>query len=184
MRIITIIGILLIVLGILFLGPMLGLFTLKLMWPSVLLLFGIGFFLIYAKAPRITGFLMAGSVLAISSIPFFICTFSDDWSRMAILWPIFILSVSVGFFLMYFLGPKKNELIVSALVLLILGIVSFLIFNYIKFIFPIVFIVAGLILIFIGLVSRKKAKSVSTAYSPTITDSSVQPDDKAKKEEN
>ena len=158
MRTTTIIGILLIVLGFLFLGPMLGLFTLRLMWPAILLLIGIGFFLAYIAAPKIYGFLMSGAVLVISSIPFFMCTFSNNWQQMAVLWPIFLFSVAVGFFLMYFLGAKKNGLLVSGLVLLSLGAISFLIFNYIKFVFPILFLFTGLVLVFIGLVAKKKEK--------------------------
>ena len=73
----TIIGIILILLGILFLGPTLGLFTLKMMWPAVLLLVGVGFFIAYLAAPTYTGFLMPASVLLVSSILFFTCTFSS-----------------------------------------------------------------------------------------------------------
>lgn len=167
MRTTTIIGVLLIILGVLFLGPTFGLFTLKLMWPAVLLLIGIGFFLAYITAPKITGFLMPGSILVVSSIPFFICTFSGDWFRMSTLWPLFIFSVSLGLFLMYFLGSKNKGLRSAALILLGVGVVSFLIFNYIRFVFPIIFIAAGLILMFIGL-SRKKEKSATP--SPNIMD--------------
>jgi hypothetical protein len=167
MRTTTIIGALLIVLGILFLGPTFGLFTLKLIWPAVLLLIGIGFALAYAAAPKLTGLLMPAAILTMSSIPFFICTFSGDWYRMGTLWPIFIFSVSVGLFLMYFLGTKHSGLRTAALILLAFGVVSFLIFNYVRFVFPILFIVAGLVLIFIGL-SRKKGSPPKDVLEDTL----------------
>ncbi len=159
MKTTTIIGVLLIVLGILFLGPTLGLFTLKLMWPAILLLLGLGFILAFVSARKLPGLLMPGAILVVSSIPFFICTFSGDWFRMASLWPIFIFSVSIGLFLMYFLGSKHKGLRSAALILLGVGVLSFLIFNYIRFIFPILFIAAGLILVFIGLASKQKKQT-------------------------
>lgn len=166
MKTTTIIGVLLIVLGILFLGPTLGLFTLKLMWPAILLLIGLGFILAFVSAPKLPGLLMPGAILVVSSIPFFICTFSGDWFRMASLWPIFIFSVSIGLFLMYFLGSKHKGLRRAALILLGIGIVSYLIFNYIRFIFPILFLAAGLILIFIGLSAQKKKPRPSSQNEP------------------
>ena len=46
------------------------------------------------------------------------------------------------------------------MILLGVCVVSFLIFNYNQLVFSILFIVAGLVLIFIGLSSRKKEKTV------------------------
>lgn len=151
-----IIGVLLILLGLLFLGPSLGLFTLQVMWPAILLIVGLGFFVACFAAPTMYGFLMPGAVLVVSSIPFFICTFSGNWQQMTQLWPIFVISVSIGFFLMYFIGKRDRGLLIPALILLLLGIVSFLVFNYIRFIFPIIFIGAGLVLVFLSLTARKK----------------------------
>ena len=163
-----VIGAVLILLGILFLGPSLGLFTLAIVWPGILLLLGIGFFAGFFAAPKIYGLLMPGSILVISSIPFFMCTLSGDWQQMARLWPFFLLSVSVGFFLMYFIGKREKGLVIAALILLSTGTMAFLLFNYINFIFPIVFIAGGLILIFIGLGSgRKKSKSDHLNPEPT-----------------
>jgi hypothetical protein len=154
-----IIGAVLILLGILFLGPSLGLFTLAIIWPGILLLLGIGFFAGFFAAPKIYGLLMPGSILVISSIPFFMCTLSGDWLQMARLWPLFLLSVSVGFLLMYFVGNREKGLLIPAFILLGVGTLAFLLFNYINFIFPIGFIAGGLIVIFVGLgTGRKKAK--------------------------
>ncbi|MBN1561065.1 hypothetical protein JW998_12500 [candidate division KSB1 bacterium] len=154
-------GILLVLLGILFLGPTFGLFTLANIWPTILLLVGVGFFMAFFAAPKLYGLLMPGAVLLISSVPLLICALSGDWRQMSQLWPIFILSISIGFFLMYFLGKRQNGLFIPALVLLAVGIISFLIFNYIKYVFPILFLAAGLILIFGSLISRRKAKSAT-----------------------
>ena len=167
MKTTTIIGAICLLLGLLFLGPSFGLFTLATMWPAILLLLGIGFFAGYFAAPKIYGFLMPGSILVISSVPFFMCTFSGDWLQMASLWPAFIFSVAVGFLLMYFNGKREKGLLLAALILLGVGIIAFLLFNYINFIFPIVFIAGGLILIFIGLgVGKNKAKNLQAESAP------------------
>jgi hypothetical protein len=156
MKTTMIIGILLVLLGVLFLGPAFGLFTLAHIWPAILLLVGVGFFMAFFAAPKLYGLLMPGAVLLISGIPLLICSLSGDWYQMSRLWPIFIISISIGFFLMYFLGKRQNGLFVPAFILLSLGIVSFLIFNYIKYIFPILFLASGLILIFRSLIARRK----------------------------
>ena len=163
-----IIGTVLILLGLLFMGPGLNLFTLNAMWPAILLLLGIGFFAAYLAAPKIYGFLMPGSILVISSIPFFTCTLTGDWARMVQLWPLFLVSVSVGFLFMYFVGNREKGLLISALALLGIGTVAFLLFNYIKFLFPFVFIAGGMILIFIGLGvgTKKKLQEAEPAPSP------------------
>ena len=152
----TLIGAVLIVLGLLFLGPALGLFTLAIIWPGILLLLGVGFFAGFAASPKAYGLLMPGAILAISSIPFFMCTLSGDWVQMARLWPIFPLSVSVGFFLMYFVGSREKGLLIPAFILLGVGTIAWVLFNYIGYIFPILFIAGGLIMIFVGLGANKK----------------------------
>lgn len=159
-----VIGIILVLLGILFIGPSLGLFSLQNMWPAILLLLGVGFFIGYFAARQAIGLLMPAAILTVSSIPFFICTFTGEWYRMAYLWPFFPISVSLGFFLMYFLGTRERGLLIPASILLAIGAVSFLILNYITMVLPFVFLVAGLTLIFIGLLGRKR-KSQSAAPS-------------------
>ena len=159
MKTTLIIGILLILLGLLFLGPTFGIFRLAHIWPAILLILGLGFIFAFFSAPKLYGLLMPGAVLLLSSIPFLICAFSDNWYQMSHLWPIFILSVSIGFFLMFFFGKRETGLMIPALILLALGIVSFLIFNYIKYVLPILFLTSGLVLVFSGLIQKRKAKN-------------------------
>lgn len=161
MKTTMIIGILLTLLGILFLGPTVGLFTLANIWPTILLLLGVGFFMVYFVAPKLYGLLMPGAVFLISSIPLLMCTLSNDWQQMSRLWPVFILALAVGFFLMYIFGKQQVGLLIPAVILLALGIISFLIFNYIKYVLPIFFLATGLILIFSSLLAKRKAKSAS-----------------------
>jgi len=159
-----IVGIVFILLGILFLGPALSLFSLTMVWPVILLLVGIGCISLYFVLPRLYGLLMPGAILILSSIPFFICTWSHDWSRMTYLWPLFIIAVSAGFFLMYWGGKKQRGLLIPAFILLALGVICFFIFRFVQLIFPILFIAAGLILLFLGLL---KKRDVLTSSSET-----------------
>ena len=167
-----IIGMIVILLGILFMGPSLGMFSLTKMWPAFILLSGIGFFIFAFAYPKLIGLLMPASILTISSIPLFMSTFTGNWEQMARLWPVFLLSVAIGFFLMYFRSRGNKGLLISGLIIIAIAIVGYLIFNYIRFLFPILFIAGGLILIFIGLAAKKKEKKiVPPAQSP---DESVQ----------
>lgn len=161
MKTTLIIGVILIALGILFLGPSLNIFSLTVMWPAILLLIGIGFFMAYFAAPKLYGLLMPASVLVLFSIPFFMCTFSGDWRQMDRLWPLFVLAVAVGFLFMYFLGGKQRGLMVTGLILVGFSAVSYVIVSYIKLVFPILFIVGGLVMVYMGLVAQKKAKSAA-----------------------
>ena len=151
-----VIGIILVLLGILFVGPTMGLFSLRSTWPAILLLLGVGFFIGFFASRKAYGLLMPAAILTVSSIPFFICTFTGEWYRMSYLWPFFPISVSLGFFLMYFLGLREKGLLIPGSILLAVGAVSFLVLNYITYVLPIVFLVAGLVLIFIGLLNKKK----------------------------
>ncbi len=162
MKTLIIIGVIVLLLGILFIFPATGMFSLAKLWPAILLLLGLGFFAVYFAARKIYGFLMPGAILVISSIPFFMCTISGDWSQMVVLWPVFILSVAVGFLLMYFLGARSRSLLLTALILFGVAVIASLIFNYIRFIFPTVLIASGLTLIFIGIIKKMKTGGATT----------------------
>ncbi len=161
-----IIGIILVLVGLLLLGPSANLFSIERTWPAIIMLIGIGFLLGYIGSGRkAVGLLMPASVLIISSVPLFQCAWTGDWIAMATLWPIFPLSVAIGFFLMYFAGPKEKGLLIPALILTAISVIAFLTFNYLSFVFPILFIGAGLVLIFFstGMSKRKTAPEESSS---------------------
>ncbi len=158
------IGILLIILGLIFVANSVGLWSLTVSWPSVLLLVGIGILVGYIASPKNYGLLMPAVILIVLSIPLFVCTITDDWQKMIRLWPIFILGPSVGFILMYFAGPREKSSLVPALILAATGILFLVVFNYFTFFWPILFFVVGLILIGISLLkgtSKQKSKTVA-----------------------
>lgn len=176
-----IIGILLIVLGLIFVANSIGLWSLASSWPSVLLLVGIGILLGYMASPKNYGLLMPAVILIVSSIPLFVCAITGDWQKMIRLWPIFILGPSVGFVLMYYAGPREKGLLIPALILAITGILFLFVFNYFTFFWPILFFAAGLILIGISMFKGKtKSKSEAAAEPP---DEETKPNDSAEKKE-
>lgn len=165
-KIMFILGVILVLIGLLFVGPTLGLFSITRTWPVILLLLGIGFIFSVAGTPKVYGLLMPGAILTISSLVLLRCSWTGDWSQMETLWPIFLISVSVGFFLMYFIGPKNKALLIPALVVIGVGILAFLIFNYINFLFPILFLAGGLVLILLSLNNQRRNKLEKMAAEP------------------
>lgn len=153
------IGIIFILLGILFLGPAIGLFSLAKMWPAIILLVGLGLFMLFLLIPKTAGLLIPVTILVISSILFFYCTFSGNWNKMAVMWPIFPFSVAVGLYLMYFAEKKNRGLLLAATILLALSVIAIFVINYIKLIIPIIFIAAGLYFVFKSLSEKKSEKT-------------------------
>ena len=158
-----IIGILLIVLGLVFVFDNLNIWTLESSWPSILVLVGLGFVLGYLSSRNNYGMLMPASVMILSSIPLFICSVSGHWNRMVELWPIFLLGPALGFFLMYFLGPRDRGLLLPAYILGAMGILFLFIFNYLSFFWPILFIVVGLVLIGLSVIKFKREEETILA---------------------
>ena len=157
-KVMFIIGIILVLIGLLFVGPTLGLFSITRTWPVILLLLGIGFFFSVAGTPGVYGLLMPGAILTLSSLVLLRCSWTGDWAQMATLWPVFLISVSVGFFLMYLVGPKNKALLIPAFIIAGVGVLAFLIFNYINFLFPILFLAGGLVLILLSLNNQRRNK--------------------------
>ncbi|MDZ7725200.1 MAG: hypothetical protein U5R06_20875 [candidate division KSB1 bacterium] len=157
-KVMFIIGIILVLIGLLFVGPTLGLFSITRTWPVILLLLGIGFFFSVAGTPKVYGLLMPGAILTLSSLVLLRCSWTGDWVQMATLWPVFLISVAVGFFLMYLVGPKNKALLIPGFIIVGVGILAFLIFNYINFLFPILFLAGGLVLILLSLNNQRRNK--------------------------
>lgn len=147
------IGLVLILFGIIFLLTNLGTLDLSYMWPSIPLLVGVGLILGYLNSRKDYGLLMPGSILVIISLLFFYCN-AAGWRQMEYLWPIFILAPSCGFFLMYFCGVREKGLLVPAFILLAIGLIFLMINTYLGVFWPILLIIAGLVLIAINLIRK------------------------------
>ena len=145
------IGILLVFLGLIFIANTLQLWKLESSWPVIYLFVGIGFVLAYFLSPNSAGMLMPATIMIFSSVPLLLCSVTDNWHWMVKLWPLFLLGPAAGFFAMYFGGIKEKGLLLPGFILTGVAAVFFLAFNYLSFFWPILFLVAGAILIYIGI---------------------------------
>ena len=141
--------------GILLIGNM-SRTGMELLWPIFPLAAGVAFFIGYLHDRKNYGLLMPGSILVVISLLFFYCNFTDWW-RMEDLWPIFILAPAVGFVLMYIGGNRDSGLLVPAGILSAVGIIFLSISHGLGDYWPILLIIAGvLILVFQALPGKKK----------------------------
>lgn len=148
-------GTILIVLGILFLLPRLGI-DFGNLWPTFLLAPGLAFIIYYLLIPnrqKAAGILIPGLILTLLSFFFYYQT-SNDWVDADKLWPIYPLVVGIAFYV-FFLGSDKKDrgILIPATILSCVGIL-FLILNYYSFnLWPLVLIIVGLFFI---LTSKRK----------------------------
>jgi len=88
------------------------------LWPSLVLLAGMFFYIFYFSTRKKTGrsaLMFLATFLAISSVPLFILTFTS-FDNFKVIWPGFLFAVGVGFLAVYFYGKgKKFPLLLSFL---------------------------------------------------------------------
>lgn len=153
-------GIILIVVGLVILGNNLELFhiSFRIIWPWFLIIGG-ALFLIGWMADRANyGLLMPASILLIYGFVFLYGAYGE-WGGMGSLWPFFLIGPGVGFLLMYFFGKKEEGLLVPAGILLGLGLIFLIGKGTMKFFWPILLIVVGLLL----LVKAKRSELAAPA---------------------
>jgi len=121
----------------------------KQLWPIFVLAPGIFFFALYFSNPKDYGVLMPASILTIIGCLFFYCTFYG-WYNMKYLWPWFILAPAIGFILMYFLGPREQGLLIPAGILSTLGLIFLLVQSEYNYLWPIILILAGAVIIILS----------------------------------
>lgn len=166
-------GLLLIILGLVFIANSLHLWGLESSWPTILLIVGLTFIIAFFSSKSSPGVLLPGATLIFTSIPFFICSISGNWDLMASLWPLFLLGPAAGFFLMYFGGMKDKGLLVPAFILSGLAAIFFLSFSYFSNLWPIVFILGGAVFIYLGIKDKKQnPKLVDTSQEAATTENS------------
>jgi len=149
-------GVLLIVIGIIFIIGNTSPMGMETLWPVFPLAVGVAFFIGYFYDRKNYGLLMPGSILTVVSLLFFYCNFFGWW-RMETLWPVFVLAPGVGFVAMYFGGEKEQGLLIPAGILGAIGIVFLFLSSGLSDYWPVFLILAGILLILLqGLPRQKK----------------------------
>ena len=144
-------GIALIVFGLLILLYNVGVLHIRHWWPLILVALGVAFFVGWFNDRNQTGLLLPGAILVILGFQF--------WFLHAG-WQIYLLAPAVGFWLMYFLGPKDLGLLIPAIILTIVAFISWFEDTVYYEYWPVLFIVAGILLIVLP-GGRKKSKTES-----------------------
>lgn len=147
-------GLLLIVVGIVFLVANLGAFRLRgeLVWTYLLIVIGAAFWLSFIFDRSRVGNLMPGSILLTLGILFHY-TSTHGWDTLSYLWPFFILAPAFGFYAMFIFGTREKGLLVPAGILTVIAFFFFLqgTSRNLRLVWPAVFIVLGVLLLFQGL---------------------------------
>ena len=151
-------GIILIIIGFLFLGNNLGWFYFEWQnfWPLLMILGGILFWLFWFTQKKEVGLLMPGTILISYGVLFLICTL-ESWRWMDELWPIFLLGPGLGFLFMYLLGTREKGLLIPAFILVFLAVLFWSDYFYFSYLWPLLLIGIGVLLL---LKSRRTSKTV------------------------
>ena len=139
-------GITLVILGVLFLVFNLSSLSLRDLWPVFFIALGLYFVILFAIDRKDYGVLMPASIFLVMGGMFQYCQI-EGWWMMRILWPLFLIGPGVGFFLLYFFGKKESGLLIPAYILSGLGVLFFLIESEGWYLWPILLIAAGAILL-------------------------------------
>jgi hypothetical protein len=150
-------GIMLIILGVLFLIANFANVHLDALWPVFVLGPGVAFIVMFFRDRNNYGVLMPGTILTIIGLLFFACTVYG-WDQMEHLWPLFIMAPGLGFVMMYLFGKHERGLLIPAGILTGLGLVFLLDANESEYLWPGVLILVGLLF----LVRWKKENSPGT----------------------
>lgn len=132
-------GIILIVIGCLLLAAKLfniQIFDWAHFWPLIVLMLGLSFELGYFLSRRNPGVLVPGGILITISLLFFFETFTN-WNYSDITWPIYILSVAIGLYQLYFFGGKETDVLIASSILGIIFLISAS-FTFLNIAFPFV----------------------------------------------
>ncbi len=135
------VGITLIVLGALFLLHNLNIIRINDWWPIILVLGGLGFFLVWYSDRTQTGLLLPAAILFVLGCQFLFL--NADW-------PIYVLAPALGFWLMYFLGQKDTGLLIPAFILTVIALVGWFEGSVMEVLWPVLFIILGVVLLFLG----------------------------------
>ncbi len=163
-----IIGIVLIVLGLLFLADNLDWIYLSWdnLWPFLMVIAGALFWLGWLTHRKEYGLLMPGTILIVYGLLFWFCAVNGWWYMGAYhLWAFFIIGPGLGFLALYIFGEREKGMLVPAGILIGLGIIFLSGSHFWRFIVPV-----GLILIGVVLLWRSR-RSISKSSSDLHSDS-------------
>lgn len=138
-------GLLLILLGVVFLLPTFSDLRAREIWPLLLIAFGALFLVLWLRERTATGYLMPAAILVTIGLMFFATQMR--WSQMQHLWPFFIMAPGFGFLAMYFLGKKEKGLLTPAVILLVIGSVFLLGAGTWQLFWPFLLIAIGVLLL-------------------------------------
>ena len=125
-------------------------------WTLLIILIGIAFFGGYLTNHERIGLLMPGTILTIIGTLFFYLSHTN-WEQMEFLWPTFILSPGIGFFLMYFADKTDKKYYIPAVILTIIAIAFFIRFWEIIELWPYILIGIGVYMV-IKYIANKKSR--------------------------
>jgi hypothetical protein len=154
-------GILLIVVGIIFLGHNLGWFYFdwEFVWPLLLIVGGFLFWIGWLIKREEYGLLMPGTILLVYGIMFQYSALYG-WYYMDLLWPGFLLGPGLGFFFMYLFGPHEKGLLIPASILTLLALLFWSGREAFRYFWPLLLIAVGIYLLF-----RNRTKSFDSGTS-------------------
>jgi len=139
-------GLALVVLGILFLAINLSNLNLRDLWPVFFLALGLYFIVLFLIDRKNYGVLMPASIFLFMGGAFQYCAI-EGWWMMRSLWPVFLVGPGVGFFLLYAFGKKESGLLIPGYILTGIGVMFFLIESEGWYLWPLLLVAAGLIML-------------------------------------
>jgi len=156
-------GIILIVLGVAFLIANFAHYNLESLWPIFVLAPGVAFLVLFFRERTNYGLLMPGTILTVIGLLFFVCTM-NGWQQMEHLWPLFMMAPGLGFLMMYFFGKRERGFLVPAGILTGLGLIFLLNESESEYVWPIVLILLGLLVLLRG--TRKQETPATQTGGP------------------
>lgn len=147
-------GLLLIMLGLLFLGVQKEVVDWDQIWPFAVMIPGFIFYITYFKDRKNFGVLMPGTIIITYGL-LFLFLIEYGWGNMDQLWPIFILGPGLGFFAMYFGSGRKSSFLIPGTILISLAFLFLVkaweIFEY----WPLAIILVGVYMLYSGYKNKK-----------------------------
>lgn len=144
-------GIILIIVGLIFLLPQFGVGSASGLWPAFILAPGLGFIAMWLTSKnkaKDAGLLIPGTITTLISAFFFYLNWAG-WSKMANLWPFFPVIVGISFYNFFFAsGRKERGILIPANILLLVGLFFLIVQSYTYKLWPIVLILLGILMIF------------------------------------
>lgn len=127
-------------------------------WPLFILIPGLMFEASYFISRKNPGVLVPGGILTTIGLLFFF-EIMTNWALAEYTWPVYILAVAIGLFQLYLFSGRPSGLLIPVFILTAVASIAFLgmifgnILAWIDFslVFPIIFILLGILILFKGI---------------------------------